>query len=77
MALRYWPPVLQLFDKGFAMNATTRFVVLALTALLALSLGGCAPEVGSEKWCANLKEKPKGEWSLNETTDYAKHCLIK
>jgi hypothetical protein len=59
------------------MNTTTRFVMLALTGLLALSLGGCAPEVGSDKWCANLKEKPKGDWSLNETTDYAKHCIMK
>jgi Protein of unknown function (DUF3012) len=59
------------------MNTTKRFVIFALTALLALSLGGCAPEVGSDKWCANLKEKPKGDWSLNETADYAKHCIIK
>lgn len=51
--------------------------MLALTALLALSLGGCAPEVGSDKWCANLKGKPKGDWSLNEATDYTKHCIIK
>lgn len=59
------------------MKITTRCAMFALTALLALSLGGCAPEVGSDKWCANLKEKPKGDWSLNETTDYAKHCLMK
>ncbi|MBI4938450.1 MAG: DUF3012 domain-containing protein [Nitrosomonadales bacterium] len=59
------------------MNTAKRFAMLALTALLALPLGGCAPEVGSDKWCANLKEKPKGDWSLNETADYAKHCIIK
>ncbi|OGS91470.1 MAG: hypothetical protein A2Z95_09275 [Gallionellales bacterium GWA2_60_18] len=59
------------------MNTTTRFVMLSLAALLALSLGGCAPEVGSDEWCADLKEKPKGDWSFNETTDYAKHCIIK
>jgi hypothetical protein len=55
------------------MNA--RLVMLALSALL--SLGACAPEVGSEKWCANLKAKPKGDWSVNEATDYAKHCIFK
>lgn len=59
------------------MDTTIRFVTLVLAAMLALSLGACAPEVGSDEWCANLKEKPKGEWTLNETTDYAKHCLIK
>ncbi len=59
------------------MKITTRCTTFAMTALLALLLGGCAPEVGSDKWCANLKEKPKGDWSLNETTDYAKHCIMK
>ena len=59
------------------MNTLTRLLVPALAIPLALSLGGCAPEVGSDKWCANLKEKPKGDWSLNEATDYAKHCIIK
>ena len=59
------------------MNRTTRVVLLALTTQIALFLGGCAPEVGSDKWCASLKEKPKGDWSLNEATDYAKHCILK
>lgn len=49
---------------------------LMLTGLLALGLTACAPEVGSEKWCAQLKEKPKGDWSANEATDYAKHCVL-
>lgn len=37
----------------------------------------CAPEVGSKEWCDQLKEKPKGDWTANEATDYAKHCLFK
>jgi len=48
--------------------------VLFVSALL-LQLVGCA-EVGSEKWCANLGEKPKGDWTANEATDYAKHCVF-
>jgi len=44
---------------------------------LAVSLTGCAPEVGSDKWCAALKEKPKGDWSANEAADFTKHCLLK
>lgn len=39
-------------------------------------LAGCAPEVGSEGWCEGVKEKPKGEWTLDETRDYTKHCLF-
>lgn len=50
--------------------------VLFLSMLLS-QLIACSAEVGSEKWCANIKEKPKGEWSANEAKDYAKHCLFK
>ncbi len=39
-------------------------------------LSACAPEVGSEKWCSQIKEKPKGDWTANEVTDYAKHCIF-
>ena len=47
------------------------FVVLAAGALLA----GCAP-VGSARWCANMKAKPKGDWTVNEAADFAKHCVL-
>ena len=52
-----------------------RIAIVALTAVLLL--GACAPEVGSDRWCANLKEKPKGDWSMNEAKDYATHCIFK
>ncbi len=42
-----------------------------------LGVAGCAPEVGSEGWCQDMKEKDKGEWTANEAADYAKHCLFK
>ena len=55
-----------------------RLLLTSLSAaLLIIGLSACAPEVGSEKWCAQLKEKPKGEWSANEAGDYAKHCVFK
>lgn len=50
--------------------------VLFLSILLT-QLTACSPEVGSKEWCADLKEKPRGEWTANETGDYAKHCLFK
>lgn len=53
-----------------------KFSVLML-ALATLGLTACAPEVGSEKWCAQMQEKPKGDWTANEATDYAKHCVFK
>jgi hypothetical protein len=52
--------------------------VRAATALIALStLTACAPEVGSKPWCEQLEEKPKGEWTLDETGEYAKSCIIR
>jgi hypothetical protein len=45
-------------------------------SLLLMQLAACSAEVGSEKWCANLKEKPKGDWTTNEATDYAKDCVF-
>jgi uncharacterized lipoprotein YajG len=51
---------------------TMKYLVLAAAILLG---SGCA-EVGSERWCKNMEEKPKGDWSTNEATDYAKHCVF-
>ena len=48
--------------------------LLTLTAVIALS--ACSMEPGREKWCAATKEKPKGEWTGNETKAYAKHCVM-
>ncbi len=47
----------------------------ALSCLVLVS--ACAPEVGSKDWCQQMKEKPKGDWTANEATDYTKHCLFK
>ena len=52
-----------------------RFLMLLL-GMVAL-LVACSPKVGSKKWCAAMKEKPKGEWTVDETTNFAKHCLFK
>ncbi|ANK79634.1 MAG: DUF3012 domain-containing protein [Rhizobiales bacterium NRL2] len=48
----------------------------AAAALLAL-VAACEPEVGSDEWCAGMEEKPKGEWTLNETAEFTKNCIIK
>ena len=52
-------------------------ITLTLLALALLSLTtGCSPEVGSPEWCEMIKEKPKGDWTMQETKDYARHCLF-
>jgi hypothetical protein len=58
------------------MNLLNKLLTLGLVGLL-FSLSACAPEIGSERWCENMKAKPKGDWSSNEAVDYAKHCIIK
>jgi len=32
--------------------------------------------VGSEGWCEELKEKAKGDWTLKETKQYTKYCVL-
>ena len=39
-------------------------------------MAGCSPEVGSPKWCESMKEKPKGDWSVNEAAEFAKNCIL-
>jgi hypothetical protein len=39
-------------------------------------LSASAPEVGSEKWCTQMKERAKGDWTANEAADFTKHCLF-
>lgn len=51
-------------------------ITLSLGSSLVISLSGCSPEVGSEKWCQQMKEKETGDWTANQAADYAKHCLF-
>jgi protein involved in sex pheromone biosynthesis len=51
--------------------------IAALATLSILMLSACAPEVGSERWCQDMKAKPKGDWTANQAVDFAKHCVIK
>ncbi len=51
-------------------------IALLCAAGLGLTLAACSPEVGSEAWCDDMKEKPKGDWTVNEAADFAKHCVL-
>lgn len=50
---------------------------LLLAIIVVSSLVGCSPEVGSDKWCTMMKEKPKGDWSSNDAKEFAKSCILK
>ncbi|MBL4692073.1 MAG: DUF3012 domain-containing protein [Magnetovibrio sp.] len=51
-------------------------MTLGLVATFVLAITACAPKVGSPQWCADMKDKPKGDWSSNEVVDFAKKCLL-
>lgn len=49
-------------------------VPVVLFALV--TLAGCSPGVGSERWCKQMADRPKSEWSLEDAKDYAAHCVV-
>jgi len=59
------------------MNAVKKTILSTLAAAFFLSLTACAPEVGSEAWCTDMKQKDKAEWTANQATDFAKNCVFK
>ena len=50
---------------------------LLIVTALALFLSACAPEVGSDAWCEKMADTSKGDWSANDATSFAKHCVLK
>lgn len=57
---------------------TASKTVLAACCLLlgAGLLAACEPEVGSPEWCEDMKDKPTGDWTVNEAGAFTKHCLL-
>ena len=48
---------------------------ILIAIVVGLSLSACN-RVGSESWCKNMKETPKGDWTLQDTGDYTKYCVL-
>lgn len=59
------------------MPSVTKIASLLMFVVCAAGLSACAPEVGSPDWCKAIETKPKGEMTMNEAKDYAKHCVFK
>ncbi|WP_331345174.1 DUF3012 domain-containing protein [Cellvibrio sp. UBA7661] len=59
------------------MHTFFRVSKLLLVMISVSLITACAPEVGSPEWCKNIENKPKGELTMNEAKDYAKHCVFK
>ena len=59
------------------MTIIKKSIFTALAATFLVSLSACAPEVGSEAWCTDMKAKDKADWTSNQTADFAKNCIFK
>lgn len=55
----------------------TNIIKLTAGILSLLFITACTPEVGSPEWCEMMEKKDKGDWTLSEGKDYAKHCIFK
>jgi len=42
---------------------------------VALLLTACSPEVGSDAWCKELRDKPKVEWTTEEVKGFTNYCI--
>ena len=49
-----------------------RIIIVCCIALL----GACGGGPGTEKWCAEKKAQPKGEWSMEDAKTYAAKCVV-
>ncbi len=59
------------------MSTIRKNISILFAGLAIIFLSACAPEVGSELWCKEMKAKQPGDWTANEAVDYAKHCVLK
>lgn len=50
---------------------------IGLIMMSVLLITACSPKVGSPEWCEKIKEKDKGDLTVNEAKDFAKHCIFK
>lgn len=67
---------LMIAEEEKAVPVLKKVVVVGCVAAFALAVGACSPTVGSPEWCTQMKEKPKGDWTTNEATEFAKNCLM-
>lgn len=54
-----------------------KYIYLSLILSASFLVSACSIEVGTEEWCAQMQEKSKADWSANEASNFAEHCLFK
>ena len=63
-------------QEDVLVKITTKILKVMLTLALFSGLYSCT-EVGSEKWCKKMEEKPTDKWTIAETKDYTRLCVFK
>jgi len=61
-------------DRNMKRLTLRLFFLISLVGLLTAC--DFAPEVGSGPWCDAMDKKSKSEWSLDDTANYAKFCVL-
>jgi len=59
--------------RGRRLQVTARAILMVGVTVW---LAACAPEVGSERWCEAMREKPHGDWTGNEAVEFARSCVL-
>jgi len=53
-----------------------KILAVIFTLCMTLSFSGCSAEPGTESWCNSMENKAKGNWTVDETGTFTKHCLL-
>ena len=51
-------------------------MAVVCAAFTAATLMSCSPDVGSKEWCEDMKQKDKGQWTVNEAKAFANNCVF-
>jgi len=58
-------------------KVSQRIAIATVSLCFSLAVVGCAPEVGSDRWCAKMKELDKAKWTAEDAANFAKSCIFK
>ncbi len=56
-------------------SITKNLLTVACIGVGLVGLSACSPEVGSEKWCQEMKQKDKVTWTAEEVAEFTKSCV--
>ena len=59
------------------MSVINKFIASTVAIFFVISMTACSPEIGSDSWCIDMKEKPKADWTSNDAKSFAQNCFFK